>query len=61
MDLLLEKVENYQVGQWLNGYEIQKEILLPIVFIRAVFDVYQANGFGICSKEPRACSYFASA
>tara|TARA_R110001583_G_scaffold30468_5_gene105285 strand:+ start:319 stop:885 length:567 start_codon:yes stop_codon:yes gene_type:complete len=61
MDLLLERVENCEVGQWLNGYEIQDEIQLPIVFIKAVFNVYQANGFGICSKEMRACSYLASA
>ncbi|OUS51292.1 hypothetical protein BM607_008470 [Shewanella sp. SACH] len=59
MDLLLALVENCEVGKWLNGYEIQKEVQLPIVFIRAVFDVYQAKGFGICSRESNSCAYLA--
>ncbi|UAL42137.1 hypothetical protein K8B83_14760 [Shewanella inventionis] len=60
MDLLLSIVDSCERGKWLQGAEIQKEIQLPIVFIQAVFDVYQANGFGICSKAIGACSYSAS-
>jgi len=61
MDSIVKKVDNCEDGQWLNGYDIQKEIKLPIVFIQAVFDIYQENGFGFCSKTLGECAYFANA
>ena len=61
MQKLLEVVDNCKVGEWLDGRRIKEDIDLPLPVIRAVFDIYEAKGFGICSKEIRACQYLGKA
>lgn len=61
MEALLKIVDNCSVGEWLDGRHIQEEIDLPLPVIRAVFDIYESKGYGICSKEIRACQYLGKA
>jgi hypothetical protein len=59
MEILLEIVDNCNVGQWLDGSNL--EIDLPLPVIKAVFDIYESNGYGLCSKEVGVCRYMAKA
>ena len=61
MDLLFTIVDSCKVGTWLNGHEIQKDIQLPLVVIKAIFDIFASNGFGICSRNIGECTYLANA
>jgi hypothetical protein len=61
MEALLKIVDSCNVGEWLDGRRIQEEIDLPLPVIRAVFDIYESKGYGICSKEIRACQYLGKA
>ena len=61
MEALLKVVDSCKVGEWLDGRRIQEDIDLPLPVIRAVFDIYESKGFGICSKEIRACQYLGKA
>jgi len=61
METLLEIVDNCKRGEWLDGKRIQEEIDLPLPVIRAVFDIYESKGYGLCSKEIRACQYLGKA
>jgi len=59
MESLLRLVDACKVGQWLDGNTI--EIDLPLPVIKAVFDIYESKGFGICSKERGSCKYMGKA
>ncbi|MGB1262392.1 MAG: hypothetical protein ACPG52_05730, partial [Cognaticolwellia sp.] len=61
MDLLFTIVDSCNVGTWLNGHKIQKDIQLPLVVIKAIFDIFESNGFGICSRNIGECTYLANA
>lgn len=55
MESLVKFVNDCKVGQWLDGKKM--DIGLPLPVIKAVFDIYESKGFGICSKEPGSCNY----
>ncbi len=61
MDALLKVVDNCKVGEWLEGRRIQERVDLPLPVIRAVFDIYESKGYGLCSKEISACQYLGKA
>lgn len=61
MEALLKVVDSCKIGEWLDGKRIQVNIDLPLPVIRAVFDIYESKGYGICSKEIRACQYLGKA
>lgn len=55
MQLLYNYMEECEIGDSLNGNKIDTD--LPIPVIKAVFKVYESNGYGICSKEVGSCYY----
>jgi len=59
MESLVKLVNDCKVGQWLDGKKISIDLPLPV--IKAVFDIYESKGFGICSKERGSCNYMGKA
>ena len=59
MESLMKVVDGCKVGQWLDGNRIQIELPLPV--IQAVFDIYESQGFGLCSREIGSCNYMGKA
>jgi hypothetical protein len=57
MDFLLKYVDQAPPRTWLKGVDIAAELSLPIPVIKAVFDVYEAQGLGLCSKELGTANY----
>ncbi|MDR9364877.1 MAG: hypothetical protein RI575_06045 [Balneolaceae bacterium] len=55
MQLLYNYMDECEIGDSLNG--INMDIDLPTPVIKAVFKVYESNGYGICSKEVGSCYY----
>lgn len=55
MKSLVKLVDDCEVGQWLDGHRMNIDLALPI--IKAVFDIYESKGFGLCSKESGTCKY----
>jgi hypothetical protein len=51
MDMLLSRVDSARRGQVQKGAEIVLEIHVPMPTIRAVFELYDARGLGILSRE----------
>lgn len=61
MEALIKRVEECQIGEWLDGYNIQKSIDLPIPVIKAVFQIYESKGYGTLSREVHSCQYLGRA
>lgn len=61
MNSLIQSVENCKIGQWLDGKFIQKTTDLPLPVIKAVFDIYESKGYGLCSKTIGVCEYLGKA
>ena len=59
MESLVKIVDDCEIGQWLDGNRM--EIDLPLPVIKAVFDIYESKGFGICSRELGSCKYMGKA
>ena len=57
MTSLIKVVDGCKVGEWLDGNNIQKSINLPLPVIKAVFDIYESKGYGLCSKEIGSTKY----
>ncbi|AEG13649.1 hypothetical protein Sbal175_4440 (plasmid) [Shewanella baltica BA175] len=60
MDNLVKIVDECPVGQWLNGRTLKEDLTIPIYVIRAVFEVYQAKGYGLLSREIGSCNYMGT-
>lgn len=50
MEIIYKKVDSCAIGQSLNGKQIKKEVNVPLPVIKAIFDVFEAKGYGICSQ-----------
>ena len=61
MERLLDRLESAQAGDWLTAAKLQETLKLPTPVINAAFQIYEARGYGICSKEVGSCSYLAKA
>jgi len=61
METLIKIVETCKVGDWLNGKHIQTTNNLPLPVVKAVFDIYESKGYGICSKTIGVCEYLGKA
>ncbi len=61
MESLVKIVDKCNIGEWLNGDDIQLSLSLPIPTIKAVFDIYESKGYGLCSKEIGSCKYVGKA
>ncbi len=59
MEALHEILEECKIGDWINGKEIDIDLPLPV--IRAIFEIYESNGYGICSNEVGTCQYLCKA
>ncbi|MCD4754699.1 MAG: hypothetical protein K8R75_02700 [Deltaproteobacteria bacterium] len=59
MESLMKVVDGCKVGQWLDGNRIQIDLPLPV--IKAVFDIYESKGYGLCSQEVGSCKYIGKA
>lgn len=59
MESLVKIVDDCEIGQWLDGNRM--EIDLPLPVIKAVFDIYESKGFGICSREVGSYKYMGKA
>lgn len=57
MEKLVAIVDSCEIGKWLNGKEIKTEIDLPLEVIKAVFEIYESKGYGLCSKAVGAARY----
>lgn len=57
MDRLVDLLENCKPGQWLHARDFEADIRLPRPVIKALFQLYEARGFGQCSSEVGAVSY----
>ena len=51
MKALIDRVESCERGRWLHGENIKTDLELPMPVIRACFDIYESNGYGLCSQE----------
>jgi hypothetical protein len=61
MDFLVKYVDQAQRRTWLKGADIAQELGLPVPVVKAVFDVYESKGLGVCSKEVGTANYYALA
>ncbi len=51
MSELITRIETCERGRWLHGPDIKLDLGLPMPVIRACFEVYESNGYGLCSQE----------
>lgn len=59
MQHLFDIVDACEQGKWLDGKVIKEAIDLPLPIIQAVFDIYESNGLGACSKEISSSKYMS--
>lgn len=59
MNSLIELMENCEYGEWLDGKKVELDLPLPV--IRAVFEIYESKGYGICSNEVGTGKYVCKA
>lgn len=61
MEDLTRRIEGLDQGVRLNGRELQEEFPIPLLFIDALFEIYEAKGYGFTSKTIGRSQYIASA
>ena len=61
MESIIKIVDKCSVGKWLNGKNIQTSIDVPLPVIKAVFEIYESKGYGLCSQEIGSCKYMGKA
>ena len=61
MEKLYKQIDGCSVGSSLDGKEIEKETGLPLPVINAAFQIFEAKGYGICSKESGSVFYICNA
>jgi hypothetical protein len=61
MEKLVNIVESCEVGKWLDGKVIKSDLDLPLQVIKAVFDIYESKGYGLCSRAQGVVNYMGKA
>jgi hypothetical protein len=61
MERLIERVDQWPRGTWLNGVALAEELTLPVRTVRAVLELYVSRGFGLMSGENGTVNYLARA
>jgi len=61
MESLIKTVDVCPKGKWLDGKIIQESLGLPLPVIQAVFEIYEAKGYGLCSGEVGSTKYMSKA
>lgn len=56
LDFLVKYIDQAS-GGWLRGEEIAAQVQVPIVLVKAIFELYEARGLGVCSKQIGATLY----
>ncbi len=57
MESLMKVVDECPKGNRLNSKKLQDSLGLPLPVIQAVFDIYEAKGYGCCSREIGSYQY----
>ncbi len=57
METLIRLVDECEINENLDGNRIKITTDLPLPVIYAVFEIFAANGRGICSPSPTRCNY----
>ncbi|MDH0450177.1 MULTISPECIES: hypothetical protein [unclassified Shewanella] len=57
MGYLIKIVDECSFGQWLDGKKLKEELKIPSSVVHAVFEVYEAKGYGLLSRELNTCMY----
>ncbi|MDT3335479.1 hypothetical protein Q4Q49_09200 [Shewanella sp. SP1S1-7] len=58
---IIDIVDRCEVGLWLDGNQLKDSVGLPKYVIRAVFEIYEAKGYGILSRAIGSCKYLCNA
>ena len=58
---IVDIVDGCEIGLWLDGEQLKNSLNLPKYVIRAVFEIYEAKGYGILSRTLNSCSYLSNA
>jgi hypothetical protein len=58
---LYTRVEDCNVGVWIDGIQLAKALNVPEAVVRSVFELYVKKGFGIMSNETGTCNYRGTA
>ncbi len=61
MECLVKTVEKCPIGQWIDGKVLKEKLVIPLCVIYAVFEVYEAKGYGLLSREIGSCNYMGNA
>jgi len=61
MQALISRVDGCPKSEWLNGKTMQELLGLPLPVIQAAFDIYEAKGYGLSSREIGRPQYTRSA
>lgn len=61
MGAIIKAVEDCPVGKRLDGTVLETSIGLPLPVIKAIFDIYEAKGYGMCPKTIGVYEYLGMA
>ncbi len=61
MARLVDRVEGCKVGEWLDGHQISEKLQLPLPVVKACFHIYEAKGYGLCTREIGRVGYSGNA
>jgi hypothetical protein len=61
MARLVARVEGCKIGEWLDGHQIAEELQLPVPVVSACFNIYEAKGYGLCTREIGRIGYCGNA
>ena len=50
MEALINTVDSCGLEKWINGVEIHESLGIPLPVVKAVFEIYETKGYGLCSK-----------
>jgi hypothetical protein len=54
------RIESAPRGSWLDGRELATELGVPWILLAALFDIYEAKGLGVRSKQIGTVNYRAT-
>jgi hypothetical protein len=57
MSELYTRVDDCDIGVWINGVQLAEVLNVPVDVVRSVFQLYVEKGFGIVSNETGTCNY----
>lgn len=61
MDAAVSRIDQAVPKTWLRGSEIAGECEIPLAVAKAIFQLYEARGLGLLSKERGTVTYYVKA